>query len=222
MRVAETFISINGEGTRAGELAVFIRFQGCNLRCGYCDTMWANERDCPYEEMRPEEICAYVEKTGVTNCTLTGGEPLLQDRGDMLRLIALLIDRCGCRVEIETNGAMDLTPYTLDPQHRPVFTMDYKLPSSGCERRMSLTNMALLGHEDTVKFVAGSRADLERAREIMEEYHLTDRCHVYYSPIFGAIEPAEIVDYMRERNMNKVRLQIQMHKVIWDPDRRGV
>jgi 7-carboxy-7-deazaguanine synthase len=82
--------------------------------------------------------------------------------------------------------------------------------------------MALLGHEDTAKFVAGSRADLERAREIMEEYHLTDRCHVYYSPIFGAIEPAEIVDYMRERNMNKVRLQIQMHKVIWDPDRRGV
>ena len=102
MRVAEKFISINGEGTRAGELAVFIRFQGCNLRCSYCDTMWANEPDCPYEEMSPEEICDYVAGTGITNCTLTGGEPLLQR--DMKQLVRLLIDQCGCRVEIETNG----------------------------------------------------------------------------------------------------------------------
>ena len=222
MRVVETFISINGEGARAGELAVFIRFQGCNLRCSYCDTMWANERDCPYEEMSPEEICAYVEGTGVTNCTLTGGEPLLQDQRDMQRLIELLIDRCGCRVEIETNGAVDLTPFTLAPQHRPVFTMDYKLPSSGCERGMRLGNMELLEREDAVKFVCGSREDLERAHEFMQEFSLPERCHVYLSPVFGAIEPAEMVEFMQQRKMNKVRLQIQMHKVIWDPDQRGV
>ena len=77
MRVAEKFISINGEGTRAGELAVFVRFTGCNLRCSYCDTMWANEPDCPYEEMIPEQICEYVRSTGIKNVTLTGGEPLL-------------------------------------------------------------------------------------------------------------------------------------------------
>ena len=220
MRVAEKFISINGEGTRAGELAVFIRFQGCNLRCSYCDTMWANEPDCPFEEMSPEEICDYVAETGITNCTLTGGEPLLQR--DMKQLVRLLIDKCGCRVEIETNGSANLTPLTMDPQHRPVFTMDYKLPSSGCESAMRRDNFELLGREDTVKFVCGSLEDLERAHEIMQEYSLPDQCHVYFSPVFGSIEPAAIVDFMQKRRMNKVRLQIQMHKVIWDPDRRGV
>ena len=220
MRVAEKFISINGEGTRAGELAVFIRFQGCNLRCSYCDTMWANEPDCPYEEMSPEEICDYVAETGITNCTLTGGEPLLQR--DMKQLVRLLIDKCGCRVEIETNGSANLTPLTMDPQHRPVFTMDYKLPSSGCESAMRRDNFELLGREDTVKFVCGSLEDLERAHEIMQEYSLPDQCHVYFSPVFGSIEPAAIVDFMQKRRMNKLRLQIQMHKVIWDPDRRGV
>ena len=74
MRVAEKFISINGEGTRAGELAVFVRFTGCNLRCSYCDTMWANEPGCPYEEMSPAQICDYVQSTGIKNVTLTGGE----------------------------------------------------------------------------------------------------------------------------------------------------
>ena len=220
MRVAEKFISINGEGTRAGELAVFIRFQGCNLRCSYCDTMWANAADCPFEEMSPEEICDYVAETGITNCTLTGGEPLLQR--DMKQLVRLLIDKCGCRVEIETNGSANLTPLTMDPQHRPVFTMDYKLPSSGCESAMRRDNFELLGREDTVKFVCGSLEDLERAHEIMQEYSLPDQCHVYFSPVFGSIEPAAIVDFMQKRRMNKVRLQIQMHKVIWDPDRRGV
>ena len=220
MRVAEKFISINGEGTRAGELAVFIRFQGCNLCCSYCDTMWANAADCPFEEMSPEEICDYVAETGITNCTLTGGEPLLQR--DMKQLVRLLIDKCGCRVEIETNGSANLTPLTMDPQHRPVFTMDYKLPSSGCESAMRRDNFELLGREDTVKFVCGSLEDLERAHEIMQEYSLTDRCHVYFSPVFGSIEPASIVDFMQQRRLNKVRLQIQMHKVIWDPDRRGV
>ena len=78
MKVVEKFVSINGEGTRAGELAAFIRFKGCNLRCTYCDTMWANEAGCDFTEMTPAEIHAYIRETGVKNVTLTGGEPLLQ------------------------------------------------------------------------------------------------------------------------------------------------
>ena len=88
MKVVEKFTSINGEGTRAGELAVFIRFKGCNLRCSYCDTMWANEPDCQYKEETPEEILNYVLETGIRNVTLTGGEPLLQK--DIRELINLL------------------------------------------------------------------------------------------------------------------------------------
>ena len=220
MRVAEKFISINGEGTRAGELAVFVRFTGCNLRCSYCDTMWANEPGCPYEEMSPAQICEYVRSTGIKNVTLTGGEPLLQK--DMDKLISLLISECGVRVEIETNGAVDLRPFAELPEGRPLFTMDYKLPSSGYEDRMIAENFSVLEKEDTVKFVSGSRTDLERAGEIIEKYRLLDRCHVYFSPVFGRIEPAEIVDFMLNKRMNKARIQIQMHKVIWDPNARGV
>ena len=220
MRVAEKFISINGEGTRAGELAVFVRFTGCNLRCSYCDTMWANEPGCPYEEMSPAQICEYVRSTGIKNVTLTGGEPLLQK--DMDKLISLLISECGVRVEIETNGAVDLRPFAELPEGRPLFTMDYKLPSSGYEDRMIAENFSVFEKEDTVKFVSGSRADLERAGEIIEKYGLLDRCHVYFSPVFGRIEPAEIVDFMLNKRMNKARIQIQMHKVIWDPNERGV
>lgn len=218
MRVAEQFLSINGEGTRAGELAVFVRFPGCNLRCGYCDTRWANEPDCPAEELTPEEIDRRVREMGVVNVTLTGGEPLLQP--ELPRLLALLLRDGALRVEIETNGAVELAPFCGAP--RPVFTMDYKLPSSGCEGAMKPENFALLQRQDTVKFVSGSRADLDRAREIIRRYDLTRRCHVYLSPVFGSIEPAEMVEYMTGHRMNDVRLQIQMHKVIWDPDQRGV
>lgn len=218
MKVVETFISINGEGTRAGELAVFVRFRGCNLRCSYCDTMWANEADCPYEERSPEDIDAYIRSTGVKNVTLTGGEPLLQ--GEMPQLLALLLRDGAIRVEIETNGAVPLAPFCTE--NRPVFTMDYKLPSSGMEAGMVHENFALLQGDDTVKFVCGSREDLERAADIIGRYDLPRRCHVYLSPVFGSIDPAEMVQFMIDRRLNEVRLQIQIHKVIWDPDKRGV
>ena len=218
MKVVEIFTSINGEGPCAGELAVFVRFQGCNLRCSYCDTMWANEPDCPYAEQTPDEIVDTILQSGITNVTLTGGEPLLQP--EMPALLALLVAHPALRVEVETNGAVALAPFC--DAARPVFTMDYKLPSSDCEGAMRLDNFALLGPEDTVKFVCGSREDLERAALISQEYGLTERCHVYLSPVFGAIEPVEMVEYMIAHRLNGVRLQLQLHKFIWDPNQRGV
>lgn len=220
MKVVEKFISINGEGTRAGELAVFIRFKGCNLRCRYCDTIWACEADCPCEEMTPEQIRDYVRGSGIINVTLTGGEPLLQK--DAGKLIGLLLREGQNRVEIETNGSVDLQPFAEDPTCRPVFTMDYKLPSSGWEKSMNPANFRVLSRDDTVKFVCGSNEDLERAAQIIEEYGLLEKCHVYFSPVFGQIEPVQIVDFLIGRRMNEARVQIQMHKVIWDPNERGV
>ena len=108
MKVVEKFISINGEGRRAGELAVFIRFKGCNLNCSYCDTKWANEPACDYEELSPDKICEYVSETGIKNVTLTGGEPLLQK--DIRSLVEKLLNKSDIRVEIETNGAVDIAP----------------------------------------------------------------------------------------------------------------
>ena len=148
--------------------------------------------------------------------TLTGGEPLLQK--DIRDLIHLLL-KAGLQVEIETNGAVDLAAFC---EERPVFTMDYKLPSSGCEDHMITENMELLEKNDTVKFVSGSQEDLLKALELIRTYDLTNRCHVYLSPVFGSIEPVQIVEFMLKHRLNGVRLQIQMHKVIWDPDKRGV
>ena len=218
MKVVEIFTSINGEGPCAGELAFFVRFQGCNLRCSYCDTMWANAPDCPYTEQPPEDIVAKILQNGIRNVTLTGGEPLLQP--EMPALLTLLADHPELRVEVETNGAVDLAPFCKTS--RPVFTMDYKLPSSGWERAMHVENFALLQQDDTVKFVCGSAEDLERAAQVIAEQELTSRCHVYLSPVFGAIKPAEMVEYMLAQRLNGVRLQLQLHKFIWAPDRRGV
>ena len=123
-------------------------------------------------------------------------------------------------MEIETNGSVDIAPFC--EKDRPAFTLDYKLPGSGCEARMNTANYGLLRPEDTVKFVIGSREDLERAKEIMEQYGLIGRCQVYLSPVFGQIEPAEMAEFLTEHRMNGVRMQIQIHKVIWDPEKRGV
>ncbi len=218
MKVAEKFISINGEGTKAGELAVFIRFKGCNLACSYCDTKWANLPECPYEELTPTQINSYIRETGIKDVTLTGGEPLLQK--DMPKLLELLLCDNKLRVEIETNGAVNLKPFCS--AFRPSFTMDYKLPSSDCESYMFADNFSILDSEDTVKFVTGNRNDLEKALEIIQKYDLTTKCHVYLSPVFGSIEPSEIVNFMISKKLNDVRLQIQIHKVIWNPNKRGV
>ena len=217
--VAEIFSSINGEGVSAGQLAVFVRFTGCNLRCSFCDTMWANEANAPYTEMTAQEICEAVKKTGIHRVTLTGGEPLLRD--GIVELLHLLTQDPAICVEIETNGSIDLTPF-IGISPAVSFTMDYKLPCSAMEKHMCTDNFALLTAHDTVKFVAGSRADLERAREIIEQYDLTHRCHIYLSPVFGSIEPIEIVTFMQDHTLNDVTMQLQMHKIIWDPDARGV
>lgn len=216
--VVEKFISINGEGTRAGELAAFIRFRGCNLNCSYCDTRWANTHDAPAEYFTAEALARWVKETNVTNVTLTGGEPLLQE--EIKALIALLIEQ-GNSVEIETNGSVSLASFA-QMERRPVFTMDYKLPSSGMEGFMCMENFGLLEKQDTVKFVSGSMQDLECAAKIIEQYALLSRCHVYISPVFGKLNPADIVEYMIARNLNGVRLQLQLHKFIWDPDQKGV
>lgn len=218
MKVVEKFISINGESRRAGELAVFIRFKGCNLHCCYCDTQWANEEDCSFEELTVKEIVSYILSTNVKNVTLTGGEPLLQP--EMNTLLKVLAQYPEIRVEIETNGSVSIEPFCND--YRPSFTMDYKLPESGCENRMCLENFYILKDTDTVKFVCGSIADLEKAKEIIENYNLTKVCAVYLSPVFGKIEAADMVDYMIKHNLNDIKLQIQMHKVIWDPNLKGV
>ncbi|MDE6425314.1 MAG: putative 7-carboxy-7-deazaguanine synthase QueE [Ruminococcus sp.] len=216
--VAEKFVSINGEGKRAGELSVFIRFRGCNLKCSYCDTMWANSGDCPAEMMSAEDIVSYVNEEGVKNVTLTGGEPLLQENIDML--VESLMKN-GHKVEIETNGSISIKNLS-ESTYRPDFTIDYKLPSSDMESFMITENYNYLTQNDVIKFVAGNLVDLKKTAEIIEKFSLTEKCLVYISPVFSKINPDGIVEFMKLKHLNKVRLQLQLHKFIWNPDERGV
>lgn len=218
-QVAETFVSINGEGKKAGRLAMFIRLKGCNLNCSYCDTRWANEKNAAYELMTSAQIADRVRKAGVELVTLTGGEPLLDD--NVGELIGSLLMIPHVEVEIETNGSMPIR-FFKQRDARLSMTMDYKLPSSNMEEEMCLENMEYLKPWDVVKFVIGSREDLERAKEIIERFSLCEKAIVYFSPVFGKIEPEEIVEYMKEERLNKVRFQIQIHKVVWDPNKTGV
>jgi 7-carboxy-7-deazaguanine synthase len=217
--VVERFVSINGEARRAGELACFIRFAGCNLSCSYCDTKWASAPGVSYEEMTAEEIYAYIKETGISNVTLTGGEPLLQE--GIEALLKRLSQDPVLHIEVETNGSILLRPF-LGISPRISYTVDYKCPGSGMENFMQLANFPLLRDNDTVKFVVSSGEDLVKMKEITERYHLTERLQVYVSAVFGKIQPDEIVAYMIEEQLNKVRLQLQMHKYIWEPDRKGV
>ena len=218
-KVVEIFESINGEGKKAGQLALFIRFQKCNLNCSYCDTKWANNDDSPYSLMSLEELYKKVVESGIKNITITGGEPLLQENIEIF--LKKLAENPEISVEIETNGSINLKKFR-EIKNGPSFTMDYKLPKSNMEKFMDLENFKYLTKKDTIKFVASDIDDLEKAREIIEKYSLVEKCAVYISPVFGKIELSSIVDFMKKYNMNGVNMQLQIHKIIWDPEAKGV
>ena len=216
-KVVEKFISINGEGSKAGQLAAFIRFQGCNLNCSYCDSKYANSDDAKYSLMTEEEIINYLNENKIKNVTLTGGEPLLQKN---IKSLIFELLKLNYNVEIETNGSVNIKPFISDL--RPIFTLDYKTPSSLMENYMNEKNYNYLTKDDVVKFVVGNQKDLITAKNIIDKYDLINKAQVYFSPIYGQIDPKEIVAFMIENQLNGVNFQLQLHKYIWNPNMRGV
>ncbi len=218
MRVNEIFGSIDGEGLRTGELATFIRLAGCNLRCSYCDTCYALKVS-DAEEMTISEILKKVKNIGYKNVTLTGGEPLIHK--DVEQLVSEL-GKNGYNVNIETNGSVPIDKYILNDN--VLITMDYKLPSSDVEHTMNLNNLKILRPTDVLKFVVGKN-DAERLKEIVNTYSI--KSYIYLSPVFGEVKPAELVDLMKLMHKegcdtSKMRVQVQLHKIIWNPNERGV
>ena len=216
MQVIEKFISINGEGLKQGELAVFIRFKGCNLRCSYCDTRYSFENP-EYTDESVEDIVKYCLDSKVKNITLTGGEPLLQ--GDIDKLM-IELSKNGFNIEVETNGAVSIEKYK--DIANVSFTLDYKLPISLMESRMITDNYKYISKKDSVKFVCGSINDLERMLVVINKYDLINKTNCIVSPVFNTIKLEDIVDFMIKNNLNGVRFSLQIHKIIWDPNRRGV
>lgn len=216
MRVVEKFVSINGEGLRSGELAVFIRFANCNLRCSYCDTKYSFINPI-YTEESIDELVKYVKSTGVKNVTLTGGEPLIQNE---IKELMIELSNIGNRIEIETNGSINIAPYLNIPN--VTFTLDYKLKGSGMEKYMDLTNYDLLRKNDVIKFVVSDYGDLEKTKEIIKKYDLINKANCLISPVWGRIEFEEIVNFLKDNKLNDIKMQLQIHKIIWDKDKRGV
>ncbi len=222
--VVEIFDSIEGEGKRSGSLATFIRFAGCNLRCSYCDTSYAlfgEKQPCHFERLTLDSL---LEKVHHYQVTLTGGEPLLQPS------ICSLIQRLdeAHEINIETNGAVDIRPVrNTSPSRHLFFTIDYKLPSSGMEKHMIRDNFENLRKEDVVKFVIGSYDDEIRTLEIadwLEEYYDKENLpQIYLGTVNGKWENERIVELMKKTpSLNKAHIQLQLHKIIWDENKRGV
>ena len=211
--VVEIFDSIEGEGKRTGYMAVFVRFAGCNLRCSYCDTGYAQKLSDAAEYLTLEQLLGRIHQYPWKRVTLTGGEPMLQDLEPLCRELGLE----GYEVNIETNGAVDLF------QERPwnlFYTMDVKSPSSGERAAMHMANLDLLTAQDVIKFVVGTEEDLQDMLQVVRAYR--GPAQLYLSPVFGQMEPARLVDFVREHALEHVCVQVQLHKVIWDPEARGV
>ncbi len=225
MKVIEIFDSIDGEGIRTGQPCTFIRLAGCNLRCSYCDTLYAlfgEDEPCEYTEMTVEEIVARANPK-FRRITLTGGEPLIHKDCDVL-IDALL--KQGYEVNIETNGAVDTRPFREGHETDELFfTIDYKLPSSDMENKMLWDNFVSLKPYDVIKFVVGSDEDLSVMKSVMEKIApvYEKMPHVFAGVVFGEYEPIKLIDaIMAEPVLKDVRYQIQLHKQIWHPDERGV
>lgn len=206
-RVTEIFKSIEGEGKRVGKPCVFIRLAGCNLRCSYCDTVYS-QRSGDGHDMTLEEIVKEVRRLNTSCVTITGGEPMLQDAVSIVKALNW------CECNIETNGSIPLP----EKPRNAFYTMDWKCRTSGMTDAMVTENLEWLDSDDVLKFVVGAVEDLEQAKSVIES---GVKARAYLSPVYGMIEPREIVSYVLDNNLD-VTVQVQLHKVIWDPDERGV
>jgi 7-carboxy-7-deazaguanine synthase len=210
MRVTEIFFSIQGEGTRVGRPCAFVRFTGCDLRCRYCDTAYAFHGG---QEMSRAEILAEVARHPTKFVLLTGGEPLLQR--DLPALARDLLDR-GYEVAVETHGQrpMDALPREV------IRIADVKTPASG-EVANDLAWLERLAPQDEVKFVVCSEEDWRWSLDVIRRHALDRRCAVLVSPAWGEVEPKDLARWILESGV-EARLNLQLHKVVWGPQVRGV
>jgi len=216
MKINEIFYSISGESIAAGYPTIFIRTFGCPLRCSWCDSLYAVEGK-DFQDMSVDDILSDISQYNCKRVILTGGEPVIQK--DFNELLQALFER-DYHVEIETSGAVDLCAIHVgkEDEDRCTVTMDWKCPSSGMTSRMIEDNLQKLTSNDVLKCVVGSLEDLDEMKRISA---LTS-AHVFVSPVFGMIEPKDIVQYLLDNNLTDVRFQLQIHKFVWSADKRGV
>jgi 7-carboxy-7-deazaguanine synthase len=211
LTVNEIFLSIQGEGTRAGRPSAFLRLTGCPLRCVWCDTAYAFHEGSKRDE---DDVLAELRRLPTRLVCLTGGEPLAQPAA--FPFVTRLADD-GWEVVIETSG--HVATAALDP--RATVILDVKTPGSGETGRMDWANVDRLRASDEAKFVIDGRADYEWSRGVVRERRLAERATVLFSPVHGVLDPGRLGRWILEDGL-PVRLQVQLHKYLWPGETRGV
>lgn len=220
LNVVEIFHSIEGEGIRTGMPVTFIRLAGCNLRCSYCDTKYA-QNVTDGQLMSVDDI---VHKVRFKAVTITGGEPLLHKEG-VIQLIDKL-NKTGHYINIETNGSIDIMPFVFAVRAgRGFFTVDYKCPSSEMEPAMCESNFETMDENDVLKFVVSNDNDIGVIRKFLT-LHSSFKSTIFVSPCFGQISLEHLVTEVKLLKLKfpkfDIRFQLQLHKIVWNPEERGV
>lgn len=220
LNVVEIFDSIEGEGIRTGMPVTFIRLAGCNLRCSYCDTEYA-QKQTDGQLMSIEDILSKVNYRAVT---ITGGEPLLH--GENLIELITRLNNSGHYVNIETNGSVDILPFVLAVRAGSgFFTVDYKCPCSDMENQMLDSNFVAMDENDILKFVVATEEDLLAIRKFLVN-HMNFKSTIFISPCYGKIDMQHLVDEVKLLKLKfpkyDIRFQVQLHKIVWNPEERGV
>ncbi len=212
LTINEIFYSVQGESSYAGRPCVFVRLTACDLRCSWCDTTYA------FSEGGKQAIEQVLEQVDRIDCPLvevTGGEPLLQE--DVYALMQGLLDR-GRTVLLETGGHRS----TARVPGQVVTILDVKCPGSGEAEKMDWSNLHRLRPHDEVKFVIRDRADYEYARDVIARHNLAHRAAaIHLSPVHDVMHPRTLSEWVLADHL-PVRMQLQLHKFIWDPSTRGV
>ncbi|MFO7754119.1 MAG: radical SAM protein [Desulfobacteraceae bacterium] len=213
LNICEIFFSLQGESTFSGLPCIFVRLAGCNLNCSYCDTEYART------ESTPIPVNTILDKIRSYRCALveiTGGEPLIQQ--NTIHLIAILIEN-GYTVLLETNGSLSLQAVPAEC----IKIVDIKCPSSGEAHRNRAENLPLLSGSDEIKFVVGDREDFEYAKSFILEKRAPEvpKEKTHLSPVFNRLDPEKLASWILKDRLD-ARLSMQLHKVIWNSDKRGV
>jgi 7-carboxy-7-deazaguanine synthase len=209
--IHEIFYSLQGESTFTGLPCVLIRTTGCQMRCQWCDTTYSFYQG---KWMTLEEVLEEVARFGCPLVEVTGGEPLLQPA--VLPLMTRLCEQ-GYQVLLETGGGLDIS--AVDPRVRRI--VDVKCPGSGEAEHNHWPNLDHLRSTDQLKFVLAGRADYEWARDLIVSRSLAERCDLLVSPVHGDLELQPLAAWVLEDRL-PVRVQVQLHKLIWGASTRGV
>ena len=204
LKIFEIFYSLQGESSRVGLPTIFIRLSGCPMRCHYCDTAYAFQGG---SMMTVDEIIKTIKKYDTRYVTVTGGEPLAQK--EVLSLLKVLADQ-NYEVSLETGGGLSIKE--VDPRIKII--LDIKTPESGEEKKNYWDNLNLIHSKDEIKFVLCSREDYDWAKKILDQYQLTEKCHVLFSPVYQKLNATDLGNWILEDQL-PVRMQIQLHKLLW-------